>query len=338
MSMALLRAAWLGLGLILVAILPAWAQVQAQAQAQAQVQAPAGKTHRLAVLGTTELSLSLTRQAVVPALAAQGFVEGRNLLLDEATAAPGQLVDTARRLAAAGPDALIAIGGDAVFAAQSVSDQVPIIIFGPDPVRLGLARNMSKPGGNTTGVVILAAELDAKRLQLLHDAVPGARRIAVLMRAAWPAADASEAEMRKVAESLGIQLTRHDASGPEDYAAAFAAMRQAGAQALIISADPTFYRDTGMLLKRAAEAGLPAGCQWTEMARAGCLMSYGPNLTASRVRLADFVARIFRGATAAELPIEQPMTFDFVVNLATARARGIALPAGVIDRADEVVE
>lgn len=314
------------LGLSLLAALPAWSQAQ-----------PA-KVHRLAVLGTTELSLSLTRQVVLPALAAQGFVEGRNLSVDEATAAPGRLAETARRLAAAGPDALIAIGGDAVFAAQSVAEQVPVVIFGPDPVRLGLARNLSKPGGNTTGVVILAAELDAKRLQLLHDAVPGARRIAVLMRAAWPAADASEAEMRKVAESLGIELTRHDASGPEDYAAAFAAMRQAGAQALIISADPTFYRDTGVLLKRAAETGVPAGCQWTEMARAGCLLSYGPNLTVSRMRLADFVARIFRGATAAELPIEQPMTFDFVVNLATARASGLTLPQSVIDRADEVIE
>ncbi len=326
MSMALLRAAWFGLGLGLLGTVPAWAQAQG------------GKIHRLAVLGTTELSLSLTRQAVLPALAAQGFVEGRNLLVDEATAAPGQLESAARRLSAAGADALIAVGGDAVVAAQAVSEQVPVVIFGPDPVRLGLARNLSKPGGNTTGVVILAAELDAKRLQLLHDAVPAARRIAVLMRAAWPTADASETEMRKVADSLGIELTRHDVSGPEDYAAAFAAMRRAGAQALVIGADPTFYRDTGLLLERAAAAGLPAGCQWTEMARAGCLFSYGPNLTASRVRLADFVARIFRGASAGELPIEQPMTFDFVVNLSAARAIGFTVPRSVIERADEVVE
>src|SRR5262249_29186214 len=145
-------------------------------------------------------------------------------------------------------------------------------------------------------------------------------------------------EMRAVAARAGVEVLTFEADGPEDYPAAFAAMRAAGAQALVIAGNPVFFRDAGQLGALAASSGLPTACEWAEMARSGCLLGYGPRLTEMRRRLADYAAQIFRGARPGDLPIETPTHFDFTINLRTARALGLAVPPSLLIRADEVIE
>jgi putative ABC transport system substrate-binding protein len=240
-----------------------------------------------------------------------------------------------QELLAARPDAIVAVGA-AIAVAGAATRTVPIVAFGSNPVELGLAAGFARPGGNVTGVVILTVELDAKRLELLQQAVPGRRRVAALLSSTRPVS--SEAELRVAAERAGVELLPFAVASPADYPAAFAAMRAAKAEALAIGAASEFYRDAGILAALALEARLPTVCEWADMARDGCLIGYGPSRTALRLRIADQIARIFRGAAPGDLPIEQPTLFEFAVNLKVAKALGIELPAAILARADEVIE
>jgi putative ABC transport system substrate-binding protein len=296
------------------------------------------RVYLLGELAPSTASLEITRSVTLPELAKLGFNEGRNVTLEErvgdATAMPG----LARELLLSKPDAIIAIGGDGVRAASQATTTVPIVMFGASPVSKGLATNLSRPGGNVTGVVILATELDGKRLDLLREAVPAARRIAALFLPLAPLRQASEREMREVATSTGVELLPFDASEPEDYPAVFAAMRGAGAQAVVVMANATFNRDAALLARLALETGLPTVCEWAEMAQAGCLLGYGPNRPELRRRLAYFIAHIFQGVAAGDLPIEQPTHYQFTINLRTAKALGLTIPPTLLARADEVIE
>jgi putative ABC transport system substrate-binding protein len=296
------------------------------------------RTYRVAVLALSLVSVEVTRRDTLPVLAKHGFVEGRNLALDFRHGTAAELASLMRTILATRPDAILAIGSDALVAAHAATRDIPIVGFGPDPVRLGLARGLARPGGNVTGITILATELDGKRLHLLHEAVPKVRRVAALLRPGSPNREASERDMRKVADSAGFALLPSYAAGPAEYPAVFEAMRRAGAEALAIVADPQFYRDTTDLVARAGAARLATICQWSEMAAAGCLLSYGPNLAASRRRVGDYVAQILNGIKPADLPIEQPARFEMVVNLKTARALGLTIPSSILARADEVIE
>jgi putative tryptophan/tyrosine transport system substrate-binding protein len=294
------------------------------------------RIYRLGELAPSAASLEITRSVTLPELAKLGFEGGRNLILEERVgdAAPG----LARQLLLTKPDAVIAIGAEAIRAASEATTEVPIVMFGASPVGKGLAASLARPGGNVTGVVILAAELDGKRLDLLREAVPAARRIAALLLPSAPLRQASEREMREVATSTGVELLPFDASEPEDYPAVFAAMRGAGAQAVVVMANATFNRDAALLARLALETGLPTVCEWAEMAQAGCLLGYGPNRPELRRRLAYFIAHIFQGVTAGDLPIEQPTHYQFTINLRTAKALGLTIPPTLLVRADEVIE
>jgi len=296
------------------------------------------RAYRLADLSPSAASAEFTRSVTLPELAKLGFHEGRNLTFDERVGDAERMGELVRELLLAKPDAIIAIGPDAIAAASQATSTVPIVMFGSDPVGKGVAASLARPGGNVTGVAILGAELDGKRLDLLREAVPAARRVAALMLRPSPDRAVSEAEMRSVAAKTGIELVVLDASGPPDYPGAFAAMRGAGAQALLIMANAVFYRDAELLARLALEAGLPTACEWAEMARSGCLLGYGPSRTALRRRLAYFVARIFQGAAPGELPIETPTLFEFTINLRTAHALRLEILPAVLSRADEVIE
>jgi putative ABC transport system substrate-binding protein len=296
------------------------------------------KVYRLAELEPTAASLELTHSLTLPELAKLGFSEGRNLVLDARVGDAAAMAGMARELVLADPDAIIAVGPDATRAARQATTTVPLVVFGPDPVRSGWATSLAHPGGNVTGVTMLAVELDGKRLDLLHEAVPAARRVAALLMPSVPGQQPSEREMRDVAASDGVDLLTFDATGPEDYRTAFAAMRAVAAQGLVIMANPTFYRDAALLARLAIEAGLPTVCEWAEMAQSGCLLGYGPNRPEMRRRLAHFVAHIFQGAAPGDLPIEQPTHYEFVVNLKTAEALGLTVPRSILARADEVIE
>jgi len=294
------------------------------------------KPYRLGELALTAESIEVTRSTTLPELAKLGFIEGRNLVLDERAGDRGSMPELARSLVLGKPDAIITIGIDAIQAASEATSTIPLLAFGPDLVHAGLAASLARPGGNVTGVQIFAAEMDGKRLDMLREAVPSARRIAALLLRS--AADANETEMRSVAAKTGVELLVFEAEGPDDYSAAFAAMRKAGAQALIIHANPVFYRDAATLAGLAREAGLPTVCEWADMAKSGCLLGYGPSRLELRLRLAHQVARIFQGAAPGDLPIEQPTKFEMAINLNTAKALGITVPPALLTRVDEVIE
>jgi ABC-type uncharacterized transport system substrate-binding protein len=206
-----------------------------------------------------------------------------------------------------------------------------------DPVEAGFAASFARPGGNITGIAMLATVLDAKRLHLLHEAVPGARRVAVLL-VSEARHQSTLAAMRVAASADGIELIPVYAETPAAYPRAFAAMRTAGAQGLAIVAAPEFNRDAEILAALATDAGLPTMCEWGHMAVRGCMLGYGPVGPELWSRAGNYVLRILKGAAPAELPIEGPAHFEFVVNTKTAKQLAIVVPTSVLLRADQVIE
>lgn len=293
-----------------------------------------GRVYRLGHLANSADSEAFTRQITLPELARLGFVEGRNLVFDGRVGEMDALPGLMRELLAGKPDTVVAVG-PAIMAAGAATRTVPVVTFGFNPIELGLAANYARPGGNVTGVVILIAELEAKRLSILLEAAPDRRRVAALV----PVRNgANEAALQKAAAGLGVELLVFSAAAPSEYASAFAGMRAAGAQALVIGATPQFQRDGKRLAALALEARLPTVCEWAEMAEAGCLIGYGPSRTALRKRMADQIARIFLGAAPGDIPIEQPTVFEFAVNQKIAKSLDLNLPSAMLTRADEVIE
>jgi len=303
----------------------------------AKAQSP-DRVYRLGHLAQSEEADRLSREFTLPELAQLGFAEGRNLHFSARFGSTNALPNLAQELLAEKPDAIIAIGSAATLAARAATNSVPIVLFAFDPVRLGVAESFSRPAGNVTGISNMVFELQVKRLELLLDVIPATRRVAVLLRRGSPIEEQSEQELRVSAAQVGVEVLFYSADGPSDYEAAFAAMRAARAQALVIGSDPRFFADTALLAKHAHEARLPTSCEWATMARAGCLLGYGPSIAALRQRLAHFVARILRGASPAELAIEQPTAFELALNLKAARALGLAISPTMVARADEVIE
>ena len=296
------------------------------------------RVFRLGHLAPTKASIDVTRSVTLPELAKLGFSEGRNLVVldrfgDEA-AMPGLM----QELLAARIDAVLAIGSEAMLAASAATSAVPVVVFGADFLARGQAANLARPGGNVTGVVILGPELEAKRLQLLYQAVPAARRVATIMHSSSLQRASIERQMRAFAAENGLTLLVFDAAGPPDYPAAFAAMRAARADALVIGSHPILFRDARTLAQLALGIGLPTICQWAEMAASGCLIGYGPSRDQLRRQVAHQVARIFQGVVPADLPIETPTHFELAINLKTARTLGLNIPLELLARADEVIE
>jgi putative ABC transport system substrate-binding protein len=317
----------------LLALIPIWFSIGGVALA-----AEPDRIYRLGVLSVSPGTLQRLRAVMFPELARLGFTEGRNLVVEARFGPMEELPALARQLAAAHPDAIIA-AGNAIDAAQQATRTTAIIgaFIGADPVAAGFATTLSRPGGNVTGVAMLAPELDGKRLQLLHEAVPGGSRIAAL--AASPDQHAPNlAAMRQVASDEGLALLPFYAAQPEDYPATFEAMRGAGASALQILSAPQFLTNAATLAELALEARLPTMCEWRSMAAQGCLLGYGPDYIELQRRVADYVARILRGAAPGDLPIEQPTHYELAVNMKTAAALGLAIPQSILGRADEVIE
>jgi putative ABC transport system substrate-binding protein len=302
-----------------------------------------GKVWRLGVLTLpTSLASPIYQtfpQVVFPELAKRGFVEGANLVIEMRIGPPDKLPELARELVATRPDAVIAVSAWAIRAVKEASSTTPIIgsFIGEDPIATGFAASLARPGGSITGIVMLAPELDAKRLDVLHQAVPQARRIAALIRS-MQLDGRNLGEVEKAASQLNLDLLTFYAAAPEEFPAAFAKMREAGVQALEIVSVPEFASNAAALAALALDARLPTVCEWDWMAREGCLLGYGPDFVELRRRTADYVVRIFHGASPGELPLEQPTHFKFAVNLKTASALGLAILPSVLARADEVIE
>jgi putative ABC transport system substrate-binding protein len=299
--------------------------------AGAAVAQPAERQYRLAILSPVGSAYTL----LVQELAKRGFSEGANLTIDFRTGSPEELPRLAGEIVSAKPDAIVAVS-TALGAAGKVTDRVPIIAFGPDPVALNFADSLAHPGRNVTGVTILA-DLDGKRLQLIDEAVPG-RRIAVLLHPAAQGIDQTRQAIAASAKQMGAKPLVLEASKAVDYPAAFEAMRRAGVGSLVISANAWFFGDREVLGRLAEEAGLATVCEWGDMARSVCTMGYGPRRVDLYARLADIVAQVLRGSSPAKIPIEQPTTVELVINLKAAKALGLNIPQSLLARADEVIE
>jgi ABC-type uncharacterized transport system substrate-binding protein len=306
--------------------------------ALASAQEP-GRLYRIAFITPSAATIEFFRKFQLPELARFGFVEGRNLTVTTHVGAPARMTELAREAIATNPDVVVAVSTVAILAVKEASSAVPIVMsfIGEDPIEKGLAVSLARPGGSATGVAMMAAQLDGKRASLLHEFVPAARRIAILTGRPPRHAEGAE-EAQRVARELGLETDVFYADEPADYVAAFAGMRTARSEALVIISAPDFFRDAALLSRLALEAGLPTVCEWASMARDGCLIGYGPNFAALWRRPAEYVARILRGEKPGELPIEQPTLFEFAINLKTAKALGLTIPEASLMRADEVIE
>jgi putative tryptophan/tyrosine transport system substrate-binding protein len=297
----------------------------------------AERTWRMGVL--TPVDDSVVRSVILPYLATRDFVEGRNLVVDLRIGPAEEMPELARALVGDKPDVIVAISDWALHPARAATSIIPIVAapIGVDPVRAGIAESWAHPGGNITGVSLIAPELEIKRLSLLHEALPSAHRIAVLSNHR-KIVEAGLLPLRKAAAEAGLELVEIWVESGNEYATAFDAMRRAGAEALVIVPTPELVRDTEQLSALAAKIRLPTIGGFRETAQGGLLIGYGPSLRELGRQAAGYVERILNGAKASELPFQGPTRFDFAINMRTAKALGLTMPTSLLVAADEVIE
>jgi putative ABC transport system substrate-binding protein len=291
---------------------------------------------RLGVLSLADVSP--VRSIVLSYLASRGFVEGRNLVVAVRVGTEDQMPALAQELVDEKADVIFATSDWAVQAARTATSKIPIVAapIGVDPVHAGVADSWAHPGGNVTGVCLIAPELEVKRLSLLHDAFPSAHRIAVMANHR-KIVEAGFPPLRKSAAEAELELVEIWVESPNEYAAAFDAMRGYGVEALVIVPTPELYRDSEQLGKLAVKSGLPTIGGTREDAQKGLLIGYGPSFRELGQQAAGYVERIFNGAQAGELPFQGPTRLDFAINLKTARALGVTIPPFLLVGA-EVIE
>jgi putative ABC transport system substrate-binding protein len=271
----------------------------------------------------------------------RGYEDGRNIAI-EWRLAEGRselLPNLAAELVALPVDLIVVSAVPAALAARGTTSTIPIVMaIGSDPEGVGLIDSLGRPGSNVTGVSGMGQVLVAKRLDLLKEALPGLSRVAVL----WNAANAAKVnefrEVQHAARALGLQLHSVELRGPDDLAGAFEALSALPIEALLVFWDPVTGIHRPEIAEFAARHGVPAMYGERMFVMAGGLMSYGPSLPAMFQRAAYYVDRILKGAKPADLPVEQPMTFDFAINLKTAQALGLAIPQHVLLQATEIIQ
>lgn len=301
------------------------------------------KIYRLGLL-TTGAVIGATderRTTLFTVLAAHGFIDGQNLSLVQrsAEAHAERLNGLVAELITANVDVIVTFGYPAAAAAKETAKNVPIVITGAgDPVATGLVDGLARPGGNITGVTELSTDLSAKRLEILKDALPDLQRVAML----WNAADLGMTLRYHSAEDaarvLGVKVQALGVREPDDFDNAFAKMKSDRPDAILMVSDALTTLNRKRVVEFANTNRLPTIFENAGPVHDGGLMSYGPKQSEIGERAAELVARILSGARPADLPLELPTRFDFVVNLKAAQALGIKLPPTLLSRADEVIE
>jgi putative tryptophan/tyrosine transport system substrate-binding protein len=295
-----------------------------------------GKLYRVAVLAPVpEVAL----RGFFDELRQQGLIEGQNLTIDRSgfNTDYEQLRSRAAELIKARPDAIFCAGDEAIRAAQMATTTIPIVGGTDDMVGSGLARSLSRPGGNTTGVSLLAADLDAKRQEVLAEFFPATKQMAALFDPKTTAPH-QLAEIEYSARLLGVRLTTHRVERKEDIPAAVELAKAAGAAALNVLASPLLHGNRQVIIERTIVFRLPAIYQWPDTAREGGLLGYGPPFSEFMRQWVRQLSKVLRGASAGELPIEQPTTFALVLNLKIAKSIGAEISPSLLARADEVIE
>ena len=271
-----------------------------------------------------------------------GFVEGKTVAIEYRWAL-GQynlLPSLAAELVEQRVAVLTAVGGDlSALAAKQATSTIPVVFgMGGDPIKAGLVASLGRPGGNVTGYTLLTSDLEPKRLGMLHDLLPNAALIGVLVNPHFPPAAGQLTTLEKAAQTIAQRITVSKASSDAELTASFASLLKQQVSALLVMSDPYFDTRRDRIIAFAAQNKLPAIYQFREYAVDGGLVSYGPNITDSYRRAGIYVGEILKGAKPADLPVFQPTKYEFVVNLKTAKALGLTIPAGLISFADEVIE
>ena len=306
------------------------------------VAAQAPKTPRIGLLGSADANRSWLVDGFREGIAELGYIEGRTIRL-ESRAAQGQfdrLPDLAAELVELDVDVIVTGVTAASLAVAAKTRKIPIVMVAVgDPVGVGLVASLARPGGNVTGTSGMAAEIVGKQFELLRELAPHLPRFAVLWNpanAAFQALQVKEAEL--AGQRSGVQIQFLEARSPDEFDAAFAAMRRDGTRALHILGDPLFALHRDAMIERAAKHGLLAISASREFAEDGGLMAYGPSYVDASKRAATYVDKILKGAKPGELPVEQASKFELVINLKTAKALGLTIPPTLLARADEVIE
>ena len=324
------------LGRILLPLL-AFLAVPFAAQAQ-----QAAKVPHIGFLGTGSLAEQANRlEAFREGLRDLGYVEGRNIAVEYRWAAGNveRFRDFAVELVGLKVDVIVATSTPGALAARNATKTTPIVFLtAADPAGSGLVASVGRPGGNVTGLSLLAPEITARQLQLLREAVPKAVRVAVLSNPtnAYTAVLIKEAEA--AARSLAVRVQLLGVREANAFDRAFSAVRKERADALLVLADPTFVFHRTRIVEFANQNRLPAMYPHREYAEAGGLMAYGTDLRDNYRRGASYVDKILKGAKAADLPVEQPTKFELVINVKTARVLGLTIPQSLLLRADQIIE
>jgi putative ABC transport system substrate-binding protein len=305
---------------------------------------PAGKVYRVGYMSV------VSRQSAEPlmliflrALRDLGWIEGRNLLVEWrwADGKVERLSGFAAELTKLNVDLIVAPQSDSALAAKRATRTIPIVhVVAGDPVADGLVTSVARPGGNVTGLTATPSpEIVGKGLELLKQAT-GASRVAVLWNPArnYPAVGLALREVNTAARVLGVQLQVLEARGPDQFEPAFVSMVRGQAAALLTLTDSMFWLHRRRLAELEAKHRLPTMHDLREFVEAGSLMSYGPDLADLFRRAATYVDKILKGAKPADLPVEEPTKFDFVINLKTAKTLGLTIPQSLVLRADQVIE
>ena len=274
-------------------------------------------------------------------LADNGYIAGQTVLIEYRWALgqydrlPTMAADLVRRPVAV----LVAVGGEpAAMAAKTVTSTIPIVFAMDDPVKQGLVESFNRPGGNATGMAVLSPDLEAKRLGLLHELVPQASTIGVLLNPNFPPAQHQLEEVQIAAQATNLQILALRASTDREIDEAFDTLMRQRIAALSVASDPFFDTRRDKLIGLAARYAVPAIYQFREYPAAGGLISYGIDIANVYRQIGIYVGRILKGAKPADLPVMQPTKFELVLNLKTAKTLHLAIPSGVFSIADEVIE
>jgi putative tryptophan/tyrosine transport system substrate-binding protein len=279
-------------------------------------------------------------EATFDELRSYGFIEGQNLTIDYRDY--GAHFDLMSKFAAdlvnARVDVISAAGDPAIHAAQQATKTIPIFGFTDDMVGSGFVSSMARPNGNITGISLLATELDGKRQEILIEAVPGVRRMAVLADTNTTAPAKLDA-LQEAARARNVGLSIHQIGRGEEIAAAIDMAHASGATALNVLASPILFLNRRLIMDRVAALHMPAIYQWPDEAEEGGFIGYGPSIIQiNREISARLIAKLLRGTKIADIPVEQPTKFELVINLKTANALGVTVPATLVVRADKVIE
>ena len=270
-----------------------------------------------------------------------GWVEGQSVTIEWrwAEGRDDRLLGLAEELVRLKVDVIVTVGATTTHTARRATAAIPIVFASAgDAVAAGLVASLARPGGNVTGLTVIAPDLSGKRLEMLREVVPRFTRLAVLSNPTNPVSVPELKETQVAARSLGLQIQSLEVAGPGGFASAFSAMTRERAGALIVLSDAMFLGRNAQIVGHATKSRLPAIFWTREFPEAGGLMSYGPNTAALWRRAATYADKILKGAKPADLPVQQPTRFELVLNMKTAKALGIKFPQSILIRAEQVIE